>query len=196
MSSARERLLTSTVGLLRRRGVEGTGVADIVEASGAARRSMYTHFPNGKTQLMIEATRQVGEEMTGAIRSLTEADDPFASLEAFVDSWKTSMESDDFRSGCPVAMATLGSFETPDLAREAASVFSSWREAMSEQLGRAGLAATAAASFASFTVSAIEGAVVQCVAYRSTQPLDVVGEHLATALRLQLGLGHPRDLLR
>ena len=186
MSSARERLVTSTVGLLRSRGVAATGVADIVEASGAARRSMYTHFPDGKMQLMIEATRHVGEESTGAIRMLTEADDPLASLDAFVASWKTAVKSDDFRGGCPIAMATLGAFETPDLAREAATVFSNWQEAMSEQLRRAGLSVTTAASFASFTVSAIEGAVVQCLAYRSTQPLDVVGEHLAATLRLQL----------
>jgi AcrR family transcriptional regulator len=186
MSSARERLVASTVGLLRRRGVAATGVADIVEVSGAARRSMYTHFPDGKMQLMIEATRQVGEESTGAIRTLTQADDPVASLGAFVASWKTAVQSDDFRSGCPIAMATLGSFDTPDLAREAASVFTNWQDAMSEQLRRAGLSATAAASFASFTVSAIEGAVVQCLAYRSTRPLDVVGEHLAATLRLQL----------
>ncbi|WP_036437675.1 TetR/AcrR family transcriptional regulator [Mycobacterium sp. URHB0044] len=159
MSSARERLVAATVDLLRRRGVAATGVAEIVELSGAARRSLYTHFPEGKMQLLIEATRRVGAESTGPIGTLTQADDPVAGLSAF---------------------------ETPDLAREAASVFTIWQEAMSDQLRRAGLSAPAAASFASFTVSAIEGAVVQCLAYRSTQPLDVVGEHLDATLRLQL----------
>jgi TetR/AcrR family transcriptional regulator, lmrAB and yxaGH operons repressor len=187
MTSARERLVIGTIGLLRSRGVEATGVADIVAASGAARRSLYSHFPNGKMQLMVEATRRAGGEIDGAIRTFAKGDDPVAGLRSFIASWKVMMQSEDFSSGCPVAMAALGSFDTPELAREAASVFSSWQDALSEQLSRAGLISTVAASFASFAVSAIEGAVVQCLAYRSTQPLDAVDEHLSSALRVHLG---------
>lgn len=186
MEGPKKRLISCTIALVRRRGVGATGVADIIELSGAARRSLYNHFPDGKMQLMVEATRSAGADMTTALERFTAADEPLDSLAAFIDYWKSAMNADDFRSGCPIAMAALGSFDTPELAREAASVFSSWNDALSEQLRRSGLTGTSAASLASFTVSAVEGAIVQCIAYRSTSPLDSAHEHLAEALKLHL----------
>lgn len=182
MTSARDRLLACTIGLLRSRGVEATGVAEIVAESGAARRSMYNHFPGGKMQLMLEATKLAGAAFNTVIEQLTEADDPLQSLDAFVDLWKSTLEGDDFRSGCPVAMAALGSFGAPELAVEAATAFSRWHDTLSDQLQRAGISTPRAASLASFVVSAVEGAVIQCIAYRSTQPLDVCREHLRTVI--------------
>jgi TetR/AcrR family transcriptional repressor of lmrAB and yxaGH operons len=182
----KKRLISCTIALLRRRGVGATGVADIIKLSGAARRSMYSHFPDGKMQLMVEATRSAGADMTTAINQFTAADEPLDSLSAFIGYWKSMMEGDDFHSGCPIAMAALGAFDTPELAREAATVFSSWNDALSEQLRRSGLPATSAASLSSFTVSAVEGAIVQCIAYRSTSPLDSAHEHLAATLKLHL----------
>ncbi|WP_235672512.1 LmrA/YxaF family transcription factor [Mycolicibacterium hodleri] len=135
---------------------------------------------------MVEATRYAGADMTTALEQFTAADEPLDSLSAFITYWKSVMTADDFRSGCPIAMAALGSFDTPELAREAASVFSSWNDALAEQLRRSGLTGTSAASLASFTVSAVEGAIVQCIAYRSTSPLDSAHEHLAEALKVHL----------
>jgi TetR/AcrR family transcriptional repressor of lmrAB and yxaGH operons len=186
VEGAKKRLITCTIALLRRRGVGATGVADIIKLSGAARRSLYNHFPDGKMQLMVEATRSAGADMTNAITQFTAADEPLDSLSAFIAYWKSMMEADDFRSGCPIAMAALGSFDTPELAREAATVFSSWNDTLSEQLRRSGLPVTSAASLSSFTVSAVEGAIVQCIAYRSTSPLDGAHEHLAATLKLHL----------
>lgn len=186
MEGARKRLIACTIALLRRRGVGATGVADIVELSGAARRSLYNHFPEGKMQLMVEATRSAGADMTTALTQVTAGDEPLESLSAFVAYWKSVMTADDFRSGCPIAMAALGSFDTPELAREAASVFSGWNDALAEQLRRRGMTGTSAASLASFIVSAVEGAIVQCIAYRSTSPLDSTHEHLAATLKLLL----------
>lgn len=193
MEGPKKRLISCTIALVRRRGVGATGVADIIELSGAARRSLYNHFPDGKMQLMVEATRSAGADMTTALEQFTAADEPLDSLSGFIAYWKSVMTADDFRSGCPIAMAAVGSFDTPELAREAASVFSSWNDALAEQLRRSGLTGASAASLASFTVSAVEGAIVQCIAYRSTSPLDSAHEHLAEALKLHLspaGTGH------
>jgi hypothetical protein len=124
--------------------------------------------------------------MNAEIQQLAAADNPLETLEAFFAYWKSVMEVDDFHSGCPIAMATLGSFDTPDLASAAAAVFASWQDSLSGQLLRVGMPAETAASLSSFAVSAVEGAVIQCLAYRSTQPLDVAHEHLAATLRRHL----------
>ena len=53
----RVRLIETTARLLQHRGYHGTSLSDILEASGAPRGSLYFHFPGGKDQLAIEATR-------------------------------------------------------------------------------------------------------------------------------------------
>lgn len=186
MEGARRRLVSCTIALLRSRGVQATGIAEIVQQSGAARRSIYNHFPSGKMELMVEATRVAGAHVNGAIRHLTEDSDPQDSLTGFVEFWKQAMIAEDFQSGCPIAMAALGSFDTPALARQAADVFSEWRDTLAAQLQAHGLTAAEAASLATFTLSAVEGAIVQAIAYRSTDPLDVTHEHMAALLRQRL----------
>ena len=46
----RERLIASAIDLVRARGVDGTGLAELLEHSGTARRSIYQHFPGGKAE--------------------------------------------------------------------------------------------------------------------------------------------------
>src|SRR5258706_426767 len=53
--TARERLIASAIEMLRRHGVAGTGLAELLENSGTARRSVYVNFPGGKSELMAEA---------------------------------------------------------------------------------------------------------------------------------------------
>ena len=50
--TARERLIASAIELLRRNGVAGTGLAQLLEHSGTARRSVYVNFPGGKSELV------------------------------------------------------------------------------------------------------------------------------------------------
>ena len=58
------RMIEATARMLQHRGYHGTALSDILEASGAPRGSLYFHFPGGKDQLAIEATRAAVEETT------------------------------------------------------------------------------------------------------------------------------------
>jgi len=64
----RTRMIETTARLLQHRGYHGTSLNDILEQSGAPRGSLYFHFPGGKDQLAIEATRAGIEEATQALR--------------------------------------------------------------------------------------------------------------------------------
>ncbi|WP_372442056.1 TetR/AcrR family transcriptional regulator [Nocardioides limicola] len=59
----RERLLRSSIALVRAHGVEGTGLTELLERSGTARRSIYQHFPGGKDELIAASTRAAGSWM-------------------------------------------------------------------------------------------------------------------------------------
>ena len=52
---SRDRMLETTIDLLRGWGLAGAGINDIVRESGAPKGSVYHHFPGGKLQLASEA---------------------------------------------------------------------------------------------------------------------------------------------
>ena len=60
---SRMKMIESAAILIGARGVNATSFADVIEASGAPRGSIYHHFPEGKAQLVEEAVRWVGEQV-------------------------------------------------------------------------------------------------------------------------------------
>lgn len=56
--SPRTKLVLATLDLLRRRGLSGAGINQVVDASRAPKGSVYHYFPGGKRQLVIEALRE------------------------------------------------------------------------------------------------------------------------------------------
>src|SRR5918995_6164693 len=85
-NDTRIRMIEATALLLRQRGYHGTSLSDILSESGAPRGSLYFHFPGGKDQLVIEATRAAVEETTAALReTLAEASSPARGVRAFAE---------------------------------------------------------------------------------------------------------------
>jgi TetR/AcrR family transcriptional repressor of lmrAB and yxaGH operons len=165
--TARERLIVSAIELLRRNGVAGTGLAALLEHSGTARRSVYVNFPGGKSELMTEATRTAGRLIDSTLTGTAQDGDGRESLAAFVESWKETLRSSDYTAGCPIVAAALGRSESPSAADAAGEVFAAWQTMIA-----GGLRTDGAESLATTVVAAVEGAVILCLAARSTDPLD------------------------
>jgi AcrR family transcriptional regulator len=170
--TARERLIASAIEMLRRHGVAGSGLAELLEHSGTARRSVYVNFPGGKSELMAEATRTAGRLVDSTLAGSTPAGDVRASLATFVESWRETLRSSDYTAGCPVVAAALGRTESPAAADAAGDVFTAWQQVIAERLMQEAVASDEAESLATTIVAAVEGAVVLCLATRSTDPLD------------------------
>lgn len=170
MTSARERLIGSAIELLRRNGVAGTGVAELLEHSGTARRSVYVNFPGGKSELLTEATRAAGRHLDATLSAPVGRG--LAPLAAFAQAWKESLRSSDYTAGCPIVAAALGRTESPSAADAAGEVFTEWRTTLAERLGAQGVEKDEAESLATTIVAAVEGAVILCLADQSTDPLD------------------------
>ncbi len=114
--TARERLIDSAIELLSRNGVAGTGLAELLEHSGTARRSVYVNFPGGKSELVTEATRAAGRHIDSTLAGAAPDGDGRESLAAFVESWKETLRSSDYAAGCPIVAAALGRTESPSAA--------------------------------------------------------------------------------
>lgn len=181
--SPRERLITSTIALVREHGVAGTGITELLDHSTVARRTVYLHFPGGKEELVQESTRVAGRVMGAAISRFTTSEDPEASLSGFIEWWKDALVAGEFRGGCPVVAAALAGSAAPAATVAAAEAFHDWEKLISDQLCRSGIDTGTARSLASCVVCAVEGAVILAVASRSTCPLDDVGRHLGELVR-------------
>ncbi|WP_055477004.1 TetR/AcrR family transcriptional regulator [Gordonia sp. HS-NH1] len=173
--AARDQLIEATADLMRRHGVAGTAVSDILEHSGVARRSIYLNFPGGKSELMAAATRSSGGMITALLTEIVAEADP---IMAFADMWSAALSTTDFEGGCPVVAAALGRLSAPEAAAAAADVFDEWRDLIERRLRDDGIAPEATASLATTIVAAIEGAVVLSEASQTTTPLIQVATHL------------------
>lgn len=183
--SARDALIASVTGLVRRRGVAGTGLNALLEDSGVARRSIYLNFPGGKAELVAEATRLAGQGLTAVISS-ADAGDPTRAVQTFIDQWKAQLRETEMEAGCPIVAAILGRAEAPAATEAAAEAVNDWHTILADRLARSGVDRDNARSLATLTIAAIEGAVIIAMASQSTDALDDVGRHLIEAIKLHL----------
>ncbi len=184
--SARDVLITSITGLVRRRGVAGTGLNALLEDSGVARRTVYLNFPGGKAELIAEATHIAGRALSAVLRSAVDGGDPAHAVQTFIDQWKVQLHTTQMEAGCPIVAAVLGRAEAPAAAEAAGKAFSDWQTILSDQLIRSGVDGDDARSLATLTIAAIEGAVIIALATESTDALDDVGSHLIEVIKLHL----------
>jgi AcrR family transcriptional regulator len=187
--SARETLVASITGLIRRRGVAGAGLTALLEDSGVARRTVYLNFPGGKEELVTEATREAGQALSAVIRSADGREDPIQTIRSFVDQWKAQLHATEMQAGCPIVAAILGRSHAPAAAQAAAEAVADWRAILADRLVSSGVDTDNAQSLATLAIAAIEGAVIIALAGGSTDALDDVGRHLAEVIRLHLPAG-------
>jgi AcrR family transcriptional regulator len=184
--SARQRLIDTTITLVRRRGVGSASVSQILEHSGLARRTLYLNFPKGKPELVAAATESAAAGFASMLQGMIADGDPIASVAAFVQAWETVLADSDYSAGCPIVAATLGGSEAPAAARAAARAFTQWVQLVARPLAEAGLDPTAAEDLATTVVATIEGAVIMSMAARSSLPLQRAGRDLATLIQAKL----------
>jgi TetR/AcrR family transcriptional regulator, lmrAB and yxaGH operons repressor len=176
--NTRDRLVLSTIDLVRRYGVAGTGIAAILERGHVSRRSIYLNFPDGKTELVREATRVAGGAIDHQIATALLLPTPQDSLAAFIAEWKTVVADSEFAAGCPIAAAGLARASEPEIADAAGDTFARWRRAIAQSLAEHGIDESTAAALANTVLAAVEGAVIMALAEKSLTPLDDVHRQL------------------
>lgn len=173
----RDRLIDTAIELVREQGVHAAGLAALLERSKSSRNSLYQHFPSGKSELIAAATRIAGQRMSAVLDRAAEAGPPQQVTRSLTGWWKRTLERAAFGTGCPIMGAALAQSE-PQVQAAAAEALTDWTERLAKALATRGLSPDRARSLAGFTISALEGAIIQARALKSTQPLDDVDAHL------------------
>lgn len=184
--SARQRLIDSTIALVRRRGVSSASISEILAHSGLARRTLYLNFPDGKPELLAEATQTAAAAFTSQLEGLLAKRDPMKTVKAFTRAWEAVLADSDYDAGCPIVAAALARSEAPAAADAAAAAFAQWVRVISGLNRAAGLSRREAEDLATTVVAAIEGAVIMSIAARSPNPLQRAGRGLTTLIEAEL----------
>src|ERR1700732_1444302 len=96
-------IIDAAVRLFRQQGYAGTGLNDIVDASGAPKGSLYHYFPAGKASIAVaaveEAGRRVAETMTKLAGETRSTADLLRAHARLLSGWRRKA---GFRGGFPV----------------------------------------------------------------------------------------------
>jgi TetR/AcrR family transcriptional repressor of lmrAB and yxaGH operons len=187
----RQRMVASAVDLLARRGLQATSFSEVLQHSGAPRGSVYHHFPEGKDQMIGAALGAAGDRAIDLLD--LKAGAPAEEIATwFLHIWREVLIRGKFEAGCAV-LAVAVAADSPELLKQTARVFRTWRRRLAELLEQGGLAADDAARFAATLVASSEGAVVLARAEQSLEPFDLVAEQLLGQVReLTRGAGRKR----
>ena len=188
----RERMIETTAGLVHRRGFHGASLNEILLESGAPRGSLYYHFPGGKEELVLEATRHGVAFVTQVLKEvLTDSPDPAEGVRAFVEAAAHVLRDSGYVFGCPVAPIVLDSPESSALAEVCQEALEEWQQVLVEGLGSGGIERGRAESLATMIVCGLEGGLLWARARRDIAPLDAVAEELASMVRSALPRSTP-----
>ena len=179
----RERMVRSAAQLIRRKGVSGTGMREIVTEAEAPRGSLQHYFPGGKEELVSDALLWMGDVSARRVKrclSQLESRTPSALLAAIADTWRRDLTNEKFSAGCPLVAAAADTAATSEQLRQVLRrAFDGWLEPLSESLVDLGVPLERSGNLAIVIIAALEGAIILARIRRDLTPLD--------ALVLELG---------
>jgi AcrR family transcriptional regulator len=179
----RARMVRSAAQLIRRKGVSGTGMREIVTEAEAPRGSLQHYFPGGKEELVSDALLWMGAVSARRVKRCLgqlESRTPSALLAAIVDTWRRDLTNEKFSAGCPLVAAAADTAATSEqLRRVLGRAFDGWLEPLAESLADLGVPVERSGNLAVVVVAALEGAIILARIRRDLTPMD--------ALVLELG---------
>lgn len=174
-------MVLGTVDLVRRRGVSGTSLRDVVRHTKTPRGSLGHHFPQGKGQLLAEAIAVSRTHISRSLAAALEQRGAVQGLRAFAEQWREMLESTRFEAGCAVLPFAIehwhdGSESEQRVQRQlrqsARETLEEWRALLADALRRESVPRARADSLATVALAAFEGAIVLCRVSRSVEPLE------------------------
>src|SRR5271170_6044115 len=172
----RTNMAKGAAGLLATKGVEGTSFAEVLDATGTPRGSIYHHFPGGKSELVHAALDLVSTRALGVMES-SRGSPATEVVEQFLGLWRQLLDRSELSAGCAVLAVTVAGSEV-DLLEHTGAIFREWTDHLAGLLVAGGMAEASASQLAVMIIAATEGAVVLCRAERSHEPFNVVATSL------------------
>ena len=178
-SDTRNKIIEAAIALMRRSGLSGAGINEIVAQSRAPKGSIYYFFPQGKQQIVSEALAVYAQRGLAAWgHALSKADTPGQKIRALFDAIAARIELDQYGASCAAGAVTLDLDNDLELVRKSiAGAFAQWMELISAHFPIAD--AEKRKSFAGLVLTVVEGAFIRARAERSAKPFNDAAGWLA-----------------
>ncbi len=190
----RQRLISAMRSALRRRGLHGVGLTELLAEAGAPKGVLYHHFPGGKTALAVAAIEDSVEKLCAQLDRLLVGGTAADVLRGWLAAAAGRLENSGYAAGCPLAAVALES--TPDDAEIRAAVaagFAQLRLRIAAALVREGRPQASAEALAALIVSAYEGGLMQARVAQSIEPMRQLGYALEPLLAGLAPLARPQE---
>lgn len=180
----RERLIASMTDALRRRGLHGIGLTELLAQAAAPKGVLYHHFPGGKTELAVAAIDDVVARMLrGLDLLLANGTDPVEATRRWMAGATVRLSETGFESGCPLATVALESTSDDHALREAlARAFATLRGRIALALELHGEPPAQARGIAALIVATYEGGLLQARVAQSSEPIHEATQTLLSLL--------------
>lgn len=169
------RLWMTAMRLFAERGYESTSVSDILKAAGANSGSLYHFFPT-KQDLLAEVLRCYRDGIGPMLLEPAWKDvaDPIDRVFALLAAYRRGLASTECTYGCPIGSLALELHEPDPPIRELiAANFEGWVNAIEQCYREAHLPASVDChALAVFTLTTMEGGVMQARTHRSLETFD------------------------
>lgn len=180
----RDRLIAAMTDALRRRGLHGIGLTELLAQAGAPKGVLYHHFPGGKNELAVAAIDDVVARMLRGLEALlASTPDPIAATRRWMAGATAHLSDTGFESGCPLATVALESTPEDAALRDAlARAFATLRERIAAALEQHGEPRAQAQGIAALIVATYEGGLLQARVAQSSEPITQATETLLSLL--------------
>jgi AcrR family transcriptional regulator len=190
-SDTRDRLVETARKLFWEQGYGATGVAQILRESNTRSGSLYHFFPT-KQDLLLAVLERYKELLWPEVMQpvFETVDDPIERVFAVLDGYRQGLVATGFTRGCPIGNLALElSDGKPQVRQLIAENFTGWmgqiRGCLDEAADRLP-AHVDRQQLASFVLTVMEGAVMQCRAYQTSEPIETAVAQLREHFRLLL----------
>jgi len=185
-AATRARIVAAAASLVRRQGVAGTSLDDVMAATGTSKSQLYHYFAN-KDALVREVVKtQLGQVIAAQQPDLGEVSS-WEGLQRWCDHVVAMTRATQGVGGCPLGSLVGELAEQSDSARhELAQAFAEWQSYLSTGLATMRdngelTAAADPAELALTVLSALQGGLLMAQTLRSARPVE---------LAVNMALGH------
>ncbi len=183
--NAREAIVDTASRLFFTQGYHATGLNQIIKDSESPKGSLYYYFPRGKEELALTCISRTSEIVAQLLRYYAEKKlGTAAMVQDFILEVARKAEETSFEGLVPFSfwVAVETSCVSDELRSACQSVFKDWQDVIMQSLLEEGVNGTTAASKASVVISLYEGALLQALTHKSTQPLLAAAQSIPAIL--------------
>jgi TetR/AcrR family transcriptional regulator, lmrAB and yxaGH operons repressor len=172
-TTTRDRIVQAMSASIQARGMNATGLNDLVRDAGAPKGVLYHHFPGGKAQITIAAIDESIDRLEARLeRAIARGDDLLDALATWLERAADGLRDSSFTLGCPLATVALET--TADDAEIRAALdrgFARLRAVITAGLQREGRTEHDAERMAFAIVAAYEGGLLQARVSGRIEPM-------------------------